>query len=318
MTREYRRHRHGDGYGRDFDSAYYSRSRRGPRGYGGRSWERRRYEMNPYESTYFGTLGMTHTTLKTTAIKSIDMLFFPDEYETNEDISPNSIPLGFGQVVLAIQDTQFMLSGSTEFWDRFRVRRIKFRYSPMGTEAIYQNLFITGGTTEYLYPPYSNGPLLITYDPTANVADANEALNVMTRFGTQQQIVGTDEFRVKYIIEGQRAMRQSQHYVGETTKTFKGNIVGPRAIMYTTTGSQGFFISSQIDVANQYKIQGSGVANVQDGEFVTTYGMLNFIIPRSTTGLFSMINPSNNQRVALPKIKMNVTITYYLELYGHT
>lgn len=259
---------------------------------------------------------MTRTTLKTTAVKSINMLFFPDQMiarlnaTSQVKYNPNTIPLGFAQVVLNLQDTQFMLTNSVEFWDRVRVNRIKFRYAPMGTEAVYLNMFIAGGNRQFLHPPYSNGPLLITYDPTANVNNAEGALLGMQRFGTQDE-----QLRTQTLEEVQRAIRQSQHYIGETTKTFKGNIVSPRAMMFTLTGSQGFTMTNEIDLGNQYLIRlgGNGLIPIQDYQHVTTYGALNFIIPRSTTRLEEMQGD-----MAYPIITVNVSITYYLELYGHT
>lgn len=262
--------------------------------------------MNPYESTYFGTTGMTHALIKTTAVKSIEMILTPQ----GNDVT---VPMGFAQTVLAIQDTQFMMSGAAGYWDRFRVRRIKFRYSPMGTESIYLNMFMANGNRAFLYPPYSNGPLLITYDPTANVENAAQTLNTMTRFYTAANQLDAQ----KYVLEGRQALRQSQHYVGETTKTFKGNIVSPRAMLYNSRGPQGYMINSDIDLGSQYKL---GQTAMQENQFVTTYGMLNFILPRSTTEL-TQVNPNPNQpeqATVLPTIRVNVSITYYLDVYGQT
>lgn len=264
---------------------------------------------------------MTRTTLKTTAINSVSMLFFPDQMIAQLNAgsvkyNPGTIPLGFAQVILNLQETQLMLTNSIEFWDRVRVTRIKFRYAPMGTEAVYLNMFISGGNVQFLHPPYSNGPLLITYDPTANVNNAVEVILGMQRLGTQEQ-----QPTVESLTEVQRAIRQSQHYVGETTKTFKGNIVGPRAMMFTRNGSQGFTMTNEIDLGNQYLIRiGSNgqVIPPQDYQHVTTYGALNFIIPRATTQLEPMQSNPNNPNAAFPIIKVNVSITYYLELYGHT
>ena len=225
--------------------------------------------------------------------------------------NPNTIPLGFAQVVLNLQDTQFILTNSVEFWDRALVNRIKFGYAPMGTEAVYLNMFITGGNKQFLRPPYSNGPLLITYDPTANVNTAIGALIGMERLGNQDQ-----QPTPLALDEVQRAIRQSQHYIGETTKTFKGNIVSPRAMMFTNTGSQGFTMTNEIDLGNQYlsRLGGNGqLIQIQDYQHVTTYGALNFIIPRSTTQLEGM-----QENMTYPIITVNVSITYYLELYGHT
>lgn len=268
--------------------------------------------MNPYESTYFGNVGMTRTTLKTTAVQSVNMLFITDQMIANLNAgqvqyNSTTIPLGFAQIILKLQDTPFMLTNSVEFWDRVRVTRIKFRYSPMGTESVYLNMFLTSGVQGLLHPPYSNGPLLITYDPTANVTTAAEVIAGMDRFRSQEQ-----QPQVSTLLEGQRALRQSQHYVGETTKTFKGKILSPRAMLFSTRGPQGFTMNNEIDLGNQYRIQ-PGELNIPEYQHLTTYGALNFLIPRSTTGL-----EGTQGGTALPVIRVNVSVTYYLELYGHT
>ena len=261
------------------------------------------WRADPYENTYFGMTGRMHTTLKTTATKSMQMRFIPST--AIGTALPQSVPYGFAQIVLTLQDTTFMLGPAAEFWDRAIVRRIKFKYAPTGTETIFAAILAQQQNQLYLSPPYANSPLLITYDPTANVLDANQALLGMDRLLQQGQIT------TNFITESVRAQRQSQHYIGETTKPFKGRIVSPRTMLVSPTGPQGFTSRNEIDLGNQYKItyvNGALVAPRQY-EHVATYGTLNFLIPR----VLSL--PEQEVPVSF---QINVTITYELELFGQT
>lgn len=265
--------------------------------------------------SYFGNTNNIPTRLPSTAMYSVPLVFITEEQLQTEyeGVPANAVPYGFAQIVLCLQHTQFMMGLSSEHFDRVYVRRIDLEYVPTGTESLVAQRLLANGNALFSAPPYSNTPVIFTYDPTADVSTREEALKGMKRFDT-----GTPEqplFSVPLVNQAVKMAGATQLNTSQLTKTHCGTVYKPRYLLLNETGSFGKTESAPLDIATQYKLETLGEDPIEtqrrnQGKLVATYGTFNVILPR--------VLLRQPQQLPTPQnVYINILATFELDLYGH-
>lgn len=251
------------------------------------------------ETSFFGNSGKSPFILKSTAIYTGRMQFFPQEYFQNTNLDPQFYPYGFMQFILKPNDTELFKSLRVMTWDRFRISKIKLEYIPTGTESLVSRVIVTSDpTTVFNNPPYSNMPMIFSYDPTANVANLSQALAGQQRFD-----LTTNQGKILLANEARSAMSNNQIKPGSSTTEFKSNVFKPRSQVFSQVGPISTVTNAVIDIRTQYNSLRTPVEN--EGKVIATYGAFNVIIPRI-----------NTEQTVYPQIDINVIATFVFELYG--
>lgn len=251
------------------------------------------------ETSFFGNSGISPYVLRSTAVYTGRMQFFPQDYFQGTNLNSQFYPYGFMQFILKPSDTELFKSLRIMTWDRFRISKIKLEYIPTGTESLVSQVIATNEpNTVFNNPPYSNMPMIFSYDPTANVANLEQALAGQQRFNLTNL-----EGRILLATEARSAMSNNQIKPGSSTTEFKSTVFKPRSQVFSQTGPISTVSNAVIDVRTQYNSVRNPIEN--DGKVIATYGAFNVIIPRINT----------EQNVS-PNIDINVIATFVFELYG--
>lgn len=252
------------------------------------------------KNSFFGNIGNYPFVLRSTAIYTGKMRILDESFFTDTGLELQYYPYGFMQYILKPSDTELFRSQKIIAWDRFRISKIELEYIPTGTESLVSQVIVQNNnpTAVVNNPPYTNLPMMFSYDPTANVINQQEAMDGIERFNTTQT-----EDRIKLASVARSVMGNNQIKPGSSTKKFEGNVYKPRSQTFSENGPVSTVTNAVVDVRTQYNpaIDSFG----RNGKLTSTYGSFNIVIPRFNSTSTIPIN-----------LDINVVATFVFKLYG--
>lgn len=250
------------------------------------------------EASFFGNSGIYPYTLRSTAMYTGRMQFLSEKYFEGTGLDHTLYPYGFMQFIMKPCDSELFKTLRIMVWDRFRISKIKLEYIPTGTESLVSRVITRNEPTiVFNNPPYSNMPMMFSYDPTANVGNLNEAILGQNRFED------TTQGKINLANAARAAMSNNQIQPGSSTKEFKSTVFKPRSQVFSQVGPISTVTNAVIDIRTQYNPADDSFN--KEGKVLATYGAFNVIIPRI-----------NTEQTYTPQIDINVIATFVFELYG--
>lgn len=256
---------------------------------------------------FFGNAGRRPTILRAYAFQSRPITFLTDDIlaEVEDEQQRALAPLGYAQFALTPYHTNLFTSDVIYMYDRMRVRAITIEYTPTGTESIISTIIAQNRPLNGIVPrvPYANLPFIYAYDPTVNDTTATAVINGFPTYNDHGAITNP---AIDVVMRGNRAMNANQKETGSSTKRFVARISDPRTLVMKDNGAIPMLSAGVLDIASLMRPLSDLTEN--EGRSLATYGSFTVIVPRS---------PGYNLGdTVVPRIDINVTITYLIEAYG--